>query len=341
MNTVYQTTSEDVQQMLTSHRSYISDVYGNKPNWVSSGEEIRKADKVRLIVASVLCLIFMLAEIVGGILSNSLALITDAAHMLTDFGAFLVSLTSLFLAGRKRTQTMTFGFHRAEVIGALISILSIWLLTGILLYAAVLRIISLDFDIDASIMVILATIAMITNIVLGCILLFPGASKNYTEKKSLLRKHGMGLRSAFIHVLGDVAHGAGLLVASLVIYFVPEYKIADPICTIVFSVIVLITTLSILKDIMLILMEGVPKHISFYEVHNILFSLPEISKVHDLRMWSLTMGKVALSAHIVIKSGENPTEVLKKATSIIYENIDVYEVTLQIEEEPAVIDDQN
>ncbi|GFS57980.1 zinc transporter 2 [Trichonephila inaurata madagascariensis] len=196
--------------MLTSHRSYISDVYGNKPNWVSPGEEIRKADKVRLIVASVLCLIFMLAEIAGGILSNSLALITDAAHMLTDFGAFLVSLTSLFLAGRKRTRTMTFGFHRAEVIGALISILSIWLLTGILLYAAVQRIISLDFDIDASIM----------NVV-------------------------------------------------------------------------------------------------------------------------LTMGKVALSAHIVIKSGENPTEVLKKATSIIYENIDVYEVTLQVEEEPAVIDVQN
>ncbi|GFQ89884.1 zinc transporter 2 [Trichonephila clavata] len=340
MTTVYQTTSEDVQQMLSSHRSYISDIYGNKPNWVSSGEEIRKADKVRLLVASVLCLIFMLAEFVGGILSNSLALITDAAHMLTDFGAFLVSLTSLFIAGRKRTQTMTFGFHRAEVIGALISILSIWLLTGILLYAAVQRIISLDFDIDASIMVILAIIAMITNIVLGCILLFPGSS-NKTEKKSLLRKHGMGLRSAFIHVLGDVAHGAGLLVASLVIYFVPEYKIADPICTVVFSVIVLITTLSILKDIILVLMEGVPKHISFYEVHNVLFSLPEISKVHDLRMWSLTMGKVALSAHIVIKSGENPTEVLKKATSIIYENIDVYEVTLQIEEEQAVSDVQN
>ncbi|GFS65884.1 zinc transporter 2 [Nephila pilipes] len=339
MTSIEQTTHEDEQNMLTSHRSYICDVYGDKHPYFVASDNVRKYDKVRLIVASVLCLTFMLAEIIGGILSNSLALITDAAHMLTDFGAFLVSLTSLYVAGKKRTRKMTFGFHRAEVIGALISILSIWLLTGILLYAAIQRITSLDFEINAEIMVIIAIIAMIANFVLGCILLFPDASNRSRRKKSIIRKHGMGLRSAFIHVLGDVAHGAGLLIASLIIYFIPEYKIADPICTVIFSVIVLCTTLSILRDILLILMEGVPKHISFNEIHNVLFSLPEVSRVHDLRMWSLTLGKVALSAHIVIKNGENATEFLQKATMLIHNNLDVYEVTLQIEEEPTELPD--
>ncbi|CAL1273815.1 unnamed protein product [Larinioides sclopetarius] len=280
-----------------------------------------------------LCLMFMLAEIVGGILSNSLALMTDAAHLLTDFGAFLVSLTSLYIAGKKRTRTMTFGYHRAEVIGALISILSIWLLTGILFYAAIQRFISLDFEINATIMLTVASIGMFANIVLGLILLYPATSNE--EKESVGNRRGMALRSAFIHVLGDLVHTIGVLIASLVIYFSPELKIADPICTVIFSLIILVTTLTILKDIVLVLMEGVPKHISFTEVRRALFSLPEISQVHDLRMWSLTMEKVALSAHIVIKHDANSAEVLKKATALVYENIpDIYEVTLQVEEEP-------
>ncbi|KAF8767041.1 proton-coupled zinc antiporter SLC30A2-like [Argiope bruennichi] len=320
--------------MLTSHRSYVNTVYGT--NYQYSSDNMKKKDKKRLIIASVLCLMFMIAEAIGGILSNSLALMTDAAHLLTDFGAFLVSLTSLFIAGKKRTRTMTFGYHRAEVIGALVSILSIWLLTGILFYAAIQRFITLNFEIDATIMLIVAAIGMFANIVLAIVLLFPDTFKNNgnIEKNSVHNRRGIALRSAFIHVLGDFVHTAGVFVASLVIYFYPKLKIADPIITIVFSIIILVTTLTILKDIMLVLMEGVPKHISLTEVHNVLFSIPEISHIHDLRMWSLTLEKVALSAHVVIKSGTNSNEILKKATALINENInDIFEITLQIEEE--------
>ncbi|GIY95320.1 zinc transporter 2 [Caerostris extrusa] len=304
MSSENQTSSED---MLTSHRSYVTKVHGSTQQFIPQAESMRKNDIKRLILASILCFAFMVTEIVGGILSNSLAVITDAAHLLTDFGAFLVSLTSLYIAGKKRTKTMTFGFHRAEVIGALISILSIWLLTGILLYAAIQRMISQDFEIDAKIMLIVAIIGMLANVILSLGLLCPLAKKS---KGNTSQRHGMGLRSAFIHVVGDFVHTTGVLVVGILIYFVPSYKMADPIITIIFSFIVLITTLTILKDIVVILMEGVPKHISFKKIHEILFSLPQVSQVHHLRMWSLTLGKVALSAHVVIKRGENPSQVL-------------------------------
>ena len=93
----------------------------------------------KLVTASVLCLLFMIAEVVGGVLSNSLAIATDAAHLLTDFASFLISLFAIWMAAKPKSQKMSFGWHRAEVLGATVSVLMIWLVTGILVYLAILR----------------------------------------------------------------------------------------------------------------------------------------------------------------------------------------------------------
>lgn len=128
-------------------------------------EEVDKKARRKLLIASVLCVIFMICEIVGGVLSGSLAIATDAAHLLTDFASFMISLFSLWVATRPATKQMSFGWYRAEVIGALTSVLMIWLVTAILVYMAIQRIIDDDFEIDAVIMLISSAFGVIVNLV--------------------------------------------------------------------------------------------------------------------------------------------------------------------------------
>ncbi|KAK7502863.1 hypothetical protein BaRGS_00005812, partial [Batillaria attramentaria] len=126
---------------------------------------IDKKARLRLILASLLCLLFMVGEIVGGLLAHSLAVVSDAAHLLTDFASFMISLVALYLAARPATKRLSFGWHRAEILGALISILMLWVITGILVYSGVLRIQSGDYEIDATIMLITSSAGVAVNIV--------------------------------------------------------------------------------------------------------------------------------------------------------------------------------
>jgi solute carrier family 30 (zinc transporter), member 2 len=130
-------------------------------------EALRKQNLIarrKLIIASILCLIFMIAEIVGGALANSLAIMTDAAHLLTDFASFMISLLALVLATRPATKRMSYGWHRAEVVGAMASVLLIWVVTGILVYLAVMRVISGQYEIDGLIMLITSSVGVVVNI---------------------------------------------------------------------------------------------------------------------------------------------------------------------------------
>lgn len=113
-------------------------------------------------------------------------------------------------------------------------------------------------------------------------------------------KGNINVRAAFIHVLGDFFQSFGVLIAAIVIYYYPDYRMIDPICTFIFSVIVLITTFAILKDVLNVLMEGIPKGIDIKEVRKTLFNIDGVRKVHNLRIWSLSMDKAALSTHLAI-----------------------------------------
>merc|ERR1711971_494410 len=120
----------------------------------SRREGVDERARRKLLVAAGLCLLFMIAEIVGGVLSNSLAIATDAAHMLTDFASFLISLFAIWMAAKPKSQKMSFGWHRAEVLGAIVSVLMIWVVTGILVYTAALRIITGEHEVEAEAMLI-------------------------------------------------------------------------------------------------------------------------------------------------------------------------------------------
>ncbi|KAL0901113.1 hypothetical protein ABMA27_006435 [Loxostege sticticalis] len=271
----------------------------------------------------------MIGEIVGGYLSNSLAIATDAAHLLTDFASFMISLFSLWVASRPATRRMPFGWYRAEVIGALTSVLLIWVVTGVLVYMAVQRVIYKQFEIDATVMLITSAVGVAVNLVMGLTLHQHGHSHGggghghshggsnpvLNNKKdrsgdsdaesSHSHAHAQGeninVRAAFIHVLGDFLQSFGVLIAAIVIYYKPEWNLVDPICTFLFSVLVLITTFNIIKDTLLVLMEGSPRDVDFQDVANTFLSLPGVVRIHNLRMWALSLDKTALSAHLAIR----------------------------------------
>ncbi|KAH8255290.1 hypothetical protein KR038_000354, partial [Drosophila bunnanda] len=393
----------------------------------SEGVDIKARRK--LIIASILCLVFMIAEIVGGVLSNSLAIATDAAHLLTDFASFMISLFAIWIAGRPSTQRMSFGWYRAEVIGAMASVFMIWVITGILVWLAIGRLINGDYEVNAKIMLITSGLAILVNVIMGVQLQHghshglggghghshggPAKSKVEKGKKSGLQTHAhaqatstpcsasptqrieagvafapedaelpgsglptysyqnaklvdptldleiaavlaetapgshhhggsagreavnMNVRAALIHVIGDVIQSVGVFVAAGVIYFWPEYAIVDPICTFVFSIIVLFTTFTIMKDALLVLMEGTPNYMHYTEVLQIFQGIEGVERVHNLRIWALSINKVALSAHLAIATNANPKQILDAATSAVHLRYNFFETTIQIEDYTA------
>ncbi|ELR14615.1 cation diffusion facilitator family transporter superfamily protein [Acanthamoeba castellanii str. Neff] len=336
----------------------------------------RKA-MIALTVATVFTLVFMVGEIVGGVLANSLAIITDAAHLLTDVAAMLLSLVAMGIARRAPTKSMSFGFYRAEILGALASVLMIWALVGVLVYEAILRLIadikytlgvqphpfhSLSNDdrreegetLDGRIMTIIGVCGLVVNIVDALILAWGNAPHGHShgppppppvpapgeEVVEVVRTHtghahshghghghegNVNVRAALIHVLGDCIQSVGIIGAAVVVWVGNQvttgspsasrtyFNLADPIASLVFGVITLFTTVKILRQILGVLMETVPSHISFDLVHASLEAIDGVSSVHDLHIWQITLGKVYLSCHIRAEEGAEQREVLGAA----------------------------
>nr|XP_033331401.1 zinc transporter 2-like isoform X1 [Megalopta genalis] len=343
-----------VDEMTTSgyrkHPSMIPDDHCHRER----NEEIDKKARKKLLIASTLCVIFMITEIVGGILSHSLAIATDAAHLLTDFASFMISLFSIWVSSRPATRKMPFGWYRAEVIGALTSVLLIWVVTGILFYLAVERIIHQDFELNATVMLISSIVGVAVNLVMGLSLHQHGHSHGHSHQEEYARskssqlgnlenqtdvheahdqdKSNINVRAAFIHVLGDFIQSIGVFVAAVIVYFKPTWKIVDPICTFLFSLLVILTTVAIIKDVMNVLMEGIPKGFDYSQVESTFMNINGVVKVHNLRIWALSLDKTALSAHLAIKPGTRPQDILRIATRNIHDKYRFFEMTLQIEE---------
>ncbi|VVC34444.1 Cation efflux protein,Cation efflux protein, cytoplasmic domain [Cinara cedri] len=299
----------------------------------------RKKARRKLVFAGALCLIFMIGEAVGGYLSSSLAVATDASHMLTDFASLMISLCALWVSSRPATRAMPFGWYRAEVLGALTSVLLIWVVTGVLLYLAVERINDTSYTIDADVMVVTSVVGLCVNVVMGLTL-----HQHSHSHGGGLEAHGrqetpgsnsancINVRVAYIHVLGDIIQSVGVLVAAVVVYVKPEWKIVDPLCTFLFSALVLVTTLNILRDTMIVLMEGMPKGVDFVDVLETIMGIAGVVRVHNLRVWALSPDKIALAAHLAVEPGVNTTAVLKEASRRMYKKYNFFDCTLQIEE---------
>ncbi|XP_068177746.1 probable proton-coupled zinc antiporter SLC30A4 isoform X2 [Antennarius striatus] len=271
----------------------------------------------RLVVAALLYFLFMTGELIGGYVSNSLAIMTDAVHMLADVVGILFSLLALWLSTKPPTKRFTFGLYRLEVVSAVVSVVLIYILTAALLYEAVQRTLHQDFDIDGDVMLITAAVGVAVNLIMGFLLnqgghlhghshghshshgdaAVSGSSSSGANQQQ--RHHGsLAVRAAFIHALGDLLQSVGVLIAAYVVRFKPELKLADPICTYIFSVLVVFTTFRIIRDTVVIVLEGVPRHLDIQRIREDLLNLEDVQSVDELNIWALTADKTAALVHL-------------------------------------------
>jgi len=428
--------------------------------------------KIQLIVTSVLCFLFMMGEIAGGVFANSLALQTDAAHLASDLIAFLVSLFAIWASGKPATKRMSFGFHRIEVLGALFSIVMIWLLTGILVFMAVQRVINKDFDIDADAMIITAGCGVAFNIIMCGVLHADfcatdmgglikhghshggnhGNNHGHSHGESRRQKHAhsdgvdregrrwpfadrdvgnsvyhdldshgdagqphrrtstpprrdhppdlvdnlphslnsdrhprspndmsriseapvtptrsslvdidspplpsavfsptipqqvppvstvankknINVRAAIIHVIGDLIQSVGVLIAAYIIKYRKDdsYLIADPICTFVFSILVLGSTITVFRDVLTVLMEATPKDVDYNQLKFDLENIPGVKTAHSLHVWCLTLDKYAIAVHLAVSSSGKQM-ILEQASQMLQQKYGIHHTTIQVED---------
>ncbi|KAJ4807565.1 zinc transporter [Rhynchospora pubera] len=348
----------------------------------------RDTSMKKLSIAIVLCIIFMAVEVVGGLEANSLAILTDAAHLLSDVAAFAISLFSLWASGWEATPRQSYGFFRIEILGALVSIQLIWLLTGILIYEAVQRLIYESGEVKGVLMFAVAAFGLVVNIVMAVLLGHDhGHSHGHSHGHGHSHEHGRGhdhdhadehdhevhehdhdgititmhhrghnhspkdaseplltkskekkkrdinVHSAYLHVLGDSIQSVGVMIGGAVIWYKPEWKIVDLVCTLIFSVIVLITTIKMLRDILEVLMESTPREIDATKLEEGLCQLEGVVAVHELHIWAITVGKVLLACHVNITKDANADVVLDKVIGYIKREFNISHITIQIERE--------
>ncbi|KAG9352235.1 hypothetical protein JZ751_020648 [Albula glossodonta] len=294
----------------------------------------------KLGCAAVLYFLFM----IGGYVANSLAIMTDALHMLTDLVGIVVSLLALWLSSKPPTKRFTFGLHRLEVVSAAISVLLIYILTGVLLNEAVQRTIHLDFEINGDVMLITAAVGVAVNLIMGLLLNQSGHLHSHShshshgppQQQGHSHQRGQGslaVRAAFIHALGDLVQSIGVLIAAYIVRFKPAYKIADPICTYIFSILVLFTTVRIVRDTGIIVLEGVPRHLDVKSIKEDLLKLEDVHSVEDLNVWALTTDKTAALVHLRLdpSSSSKWEEVQAKARHLLQSTYGMYKCTIQLQ----------
>uniref|UniRef100_A0A8C3AEJ6 Probable proton-coupled zinc antiporter SLC30A3 n=1 Tax=Cyclopterus lumpus TaxID=8103 RepID=A0A8C3AEJ6_CYCLU len=308
--------------------------YGAISREMSAAEsEVRRSARRKLYLACAVCLVFMTGEVVGGYAAHSLSIIMD-------FCSIVISIFSMWLSMRPPTDTMTFGWQRGEILGMLLSMVSIWAVTAALVASAAQRIHDGDIDIDSRIMLVTSGCGVGVNVLMVLILHQSEDSHGHGHALPSKRLQGSGhhhshgnatVKAAFIHVLGDLVQSVGVLLAATIIYFWPEYKVADPICTFLFSVLVLATTLPITKDVLRILMAGAPRDVDFSSVRERLLSVKGVTSLHSLHVWSLNTTRSFLSVHMATDEGTDAQLVLKKATKLLRSKFGFSSVTIQVD----------
>lgn len=377
---------------------------------------LRSSDSRKLGTAVILCLIFIAVEVTGGLISHSLAVLTDAAHLLSDVAGFAISLFAIWASSWEATPRQSYGFFRLEILGALLSIQLIWLLTGIIVYEAIYRMIHASEQVDGRLMFFVATFGFLVNVIMVFLLGHHGHShshdghgqehghaddcskhlpsidehaegethkdwhdhctdghdddhcehidderhllhsvaqdtqysgheygrrdsytvdidiKSGSSSKTASSKAGnINVQGAWLHVLGDLVQSIGVMIGGAVIWVKPDWKVVDLICTLFFSVIVLGTTVKILRDIMEVLMESTPREVDAKKLEKGLCEIAGVIAIHDLHIWAITMGKTLLACHVTIYSDADADAVLQRVIGYCNEVFNITHVTFQIE----------
>lgn len=265
-----------------------------------------------------LTFLLMLIEAAGGWWSGSLALLSDAAHMFTDVGALLLTWTTLWIASLPASSRMSFGYHRAEVLGALFSGLSIWLLTGMLVYEAILRL-QAPPQVQGATVLVIAAAGFAVNLITLFVL------------KGERHEH-LSVQGAYLHVLTDLLGSVAALISGVVLTWT-DFRLIDPIVTLVISALLLHHSWPLIREAASVLMNSTPAHLNSDEIRQALGQVPHVRGVHDLHIWTVASGRAALSVHLLAEAPETvlPESILNAANHMLEDRFEIRHTTIQIE----------
>ncbi len=280
----------------------------------------RDADRKALKIAAVLTAGFMLVEVAGGLITGSLALLADAGHMLSDSFSLVLALFAVSLAARPATSRRTFGFKRAEILAALVNGLLLALVSIWVVVEAIRRL-GDPVEVLAGGMLTVAIIGLGVNLLAAWV---------------LYRSSGesLNVKAALRHVLADLAGSVGVIVAAVVI-MLTEWEAADPIISILISLLIVASAWSILRDSVDVLLEAVPRGLDAEKIGMAMASVPEVEQVHDLHVWEITSGFPSLSAHVLVGKDSDCHAARAEIEAVLHDEFEIDHVTLQVEHSGA------
>lgn len=268
-----------------------------------------------LVAALSITFLFAILEAVGGFISDSLALLGDAGHMFSDAAALGLAAFAAWLAKKPPSSRHSYGMLRAEVVAALVNSVFMLVVVTNIVIAAVGRVQN-PHAVDGEIVIWIATAGLIVNIFVAWLL--------------MRGEQTLNVRGALLHVMGDMLGSVAALASGIAIYFW-SWNIIDPILSLLICLLILFSTLRLLREVLNVIMEGVPLHLDLEEVGRSMAARENVHSVHDLHIWTLASGKVALSAHVVIADINRWSEILQDVLQFLHEEFDIDHVTLQPE----------
>jgi cobalt-zinc-cadmium efflux system protein len=284
-----------------------------------SHADVRESDRRRLVGAIVVTAVILVAEVVGGIVSHSLALLSDAGHMLSDVVAQGLSLAALAIAARPSDARRTYGWHRVEILAALANGVTLVALSLFLMWEGWQRL-HAPVIVQTHIMMTIAGIGLVANVA--------GAW-------FLHGSHSLNVKSAYLHVLGDALSSLAVLGGGAVMYFTQGLYWLDPALSMAIGALIMWSSYALIRDAVDVLLETVPRNIDLAGVTHAIDGMEHVVAVHDLHIWTITSGLHALSAHIVVRGLDAGARdgFIKRLTETLSERFKITHTTVQLESE--------
>lgn len=271
-----------------------------------------------LVIALAISAIFLVVEVVGGLVTNSLALLADAGHMATDVAALALALFAAWLAGRPATPQHSFGLYRTEVLAAVVNGAGLIVIALLIFWEAARRF-TAPPTVDSGPMLVVAVAGLVAN-----------AASAWVLSRGGGHEHNLNIRGAFLHVVGDLLGSVGAIVAALIMLATGWY-LADPILSAGIGLLILWSAARLLRDSLDVLLEATPRHIDAEEVRAAMMGVDGVMNVHDLHIWTVTSGFVSLSAHVEVDEQQDWHAILLDLSALLRERFGIAHVTLQPE----------
>ena len=286
----------------------------------SHGHHLTIKDTRALKIAIVMTFTIFIAQVIGSYISGSLALLSDAGHMLSDAGALVIALIALTMyanahQNKERLQRFTFGFKRIEVLAAMINGIILLSMCGFLIYESFVRIFFQTTDIHAEPMLITSVIGLLANVI---------------SAYMLHDAHHLSTRSAYLHVITDLLSSIAVIIGGIIIHFT-GWDIIDAILSIGISIYILRSAFRLIQSAGVILMDSAPKGITSHDIEDVLRQVQSVLSVHDIHIWEMHPGELSISAHIIADQ-QYHVKVLEDARSILIERYQTKHITLQMED---------